>query len=212
VTSSLPQRFQPRNVHTSNRFETLSTPKRETRFSDLGTPGTVDPRPALPRGPVSMGAEVAPTTGLAATLVVPALVSVVAHQTGQPTIVGYLLTGLLLGPAVSGVVESSALTTTSERGLAFLLFLLGTEMRVEATRHVLRPVLRLSVPRMGLVSLTGPGTAALLGVPFWKALPVVICSSTAVGIEMLTDTDAVASLPGKVDVGVLPVQDVVVTR
>jgi len=161
-----------------------------------------------------MVAEVAPTTGLAVILVVAALVSIVAHQTGQPTIVGYLLTGLLLGPAVFGVVEPSDLTTTmGELGLAFLLFLLGTKMRIEDTRHVLRPVLKVSFPQMALVFLAGLGTAVLLGFPFWEALligAVVMYSSTAVVIKMLTDKDAVTSLPGKVDVGVLLVQDVVV--
>ncbi len=161
-----------------------------------------------------MGAPLALTTDLAIILVTAALIGIVAHQTGQPTIVGYLLTGLLLGPAVFGVVEHSETTTAmAELGLAFLLFLLGSKMRIEDMRHVLAPIVKISLPQMGLVCLAGVGTAMALGFPFWEALLiglVVMYSSTAVVIKMLTDKDAVTSLPGKLDVGVLLVQDIVV--
>jgi len=147
-------------------------------------------------------------------LVTAAFVGIVAHQTGQPTIVAYLLTGLLLGPAVFGIVEPSEITTTmAELGLAFLLFLLGIKLRIEDVRHVLRPIVRISLPQMALVFLTGWATAIVLGFRPSEALligSVVMYSSTAVVIKMLTDEDAVTSLPGKIDVGVLLVQDVVV--
>lgn len=161
-----------------------------------------------------MVVELAPTGDLALILVVAALVSVIAHQTGQPTIVAYLLTGLLLGPAVLGIVEPGEITSTmAELGLAFLLFLLGIKMRVEDIRYVFRPVIKISLPQMAFVFLAGLGTAIGLGFPFWDALLiglVVMYSSTAVVIKMLTDKDAVTSLPGKIDVGVLLVQDIVV--
>jgi Kef-type K+ transport system membrane component KefB len=161
-----------------------------------------------------MVTELALTTDLAVILVAAAFIGILAHQTGQPTLVGYLLTGLVLGPAVLGIVESGEITSTmAELGLAFLLFLLGIKMRIEDIRHVLRPIIKISLPQMTLVFLVGWGAALVLGFPFWEALLiglVVMYSSTAVVIKMLTDKDAVTSLPGKIDVGVLLVQDVVV--
>jgi Kef-type K+ transport system membrane component KefB len=161
-----------------------------------------------------MVAELALTTDFAIILVAAAFIGIIAHQTGQPTIVGYLLTGLLLGPAVFSIVEPSEITTTmAELGLAFLLFLLGTKLHIEDVRHVLGPIIKISLPQMALVFLTGLGTAILLGFRPLEALligVVVMYSSTAVVIKMLTDKDAVTSLPGKIDVGVLLVQDVVV--
>ena len=161
-----------------------------------------------------MVAELALSTDFAIILVTAAFIGIIAHRTGQPTIVGYLFTGLLLGPAVLEIVEPSEITTTmAELGLAFLLFLLGTKLRIEDIRHVLGPVIKISLPQMVLVFLTGLGTAMVLGFRPLEALLiglVVMYSSTAVVIKMLTDKDAVTSLPGKIDVGVLLVQDVVV--
>jgi Kef-type K+ transport system membrane component KefB len=161
-----------------------------------------------------MVAEPALTMDFAIILVTAAFVGIVAHQTGQPTIVAYLLTGLLLGPAVFGIVEPSEITTTmAELGLAFLLFLLGIKLRIEDVRHVFRPIVRISLPQMALVFLTGWATAIVLGFRPSEALligSVVMYSSTAVVVKMLTDDDAVTSLPGQIDVGVLLVQDVVV--
>jgi Kef-type K+ transport system membrane component KefB len=161
-----------------------------------------------------MAAELALTTDLAIILVTATLVGIAAYRTGQPTIVGYLLTGLLLGPAAFGVVEPSETTTAmAELGLAFLLFLLGIKLRIEDISHVLSTILKVSFPQMGLVFLVGSGTASILGFPVWEAVligAVVMYSSTAVVVKMLTDKDAVTSLPGKLDVGVLLVQDVVV--
>jgi Kef-type K+ transport system membrane component KefB len=161
-----------------------------------------------------MVAELALTTDFAIILVTAAFIAIIAHQTGQPTIVGYLFTGLLLGPAVFGIVEPSEITTTmAELGLAFLLFLLGIKLRIEDVRPILKPIIKISLPQMFLVFLTGLGTAIVLGFRPLEALLiglVVMYSSTAVVIKMLTDKDAVTSLPGKIDVGVLLVQDVVV--
>jgi Kef-type K+ transport system membrane component KefB len=161
-----------------------------------------------------MVAELALTTDLAIILVAAACIGIFAHRTGQPTLVGYLLTGLVLGPAVLGIVEPSDITSTmAELGLAFLLFLLGIKMRIEDVRHILHPIVKISLPQMALVLLVGWGTALGLGFPFWQALLiglVVMYSSTAVVIKTLTDKDAVTSLPGKIDVGILLVQDVVV--
>ncbi|MES3630196.1 MAG: cation:proton antiporter [Longimonas sp.] len=154
------------------------------------------------------------TADLAIILLSAAVMGFVAKQTRQPTIVGYIVAGVLIGPAVLGIVEVSELTETlSELGLAFLLFLLGIKMRLDEVQHVLAPVVKISGPQMALVALAGGGIALSLGFTSMEALIIalaVMYSSTAVVIKMLTDKDEATSLHGKIDVGILLVQDVVV--
>jgi Kef-type K+ transport system membrane component KefB len=87
------------------------------------------------------------------------------------------------------------------------------KMRIDDVRHILTPVLRISVPQMAAVGLAGGALAWVLRFSPLEALIVglaVMYSSTAVVIKMLTDKDEATSLHGKIDVGVLLVQDIVV--
>jgi len=161
-----------------------------------------------------MVSEVALTVDLAIILLSATVVGFVAKRTGQPTIIAYIVAGVLLGPAALGIVEVGELTETlSELGLAFLLFLLGIKMRIEEIRHVLAPIVRISIPQMIAVALVGGGISLALGFTPVESLLIglaVMYSSTAVVIKMLTDKDEATSLHGKIDVGVLLVQDIVV--
>lgn len=153
-------------------------------------------------------------TDLALIVITATAVGLLARRSGQPTIIAYILTGLLLGPPVLGIVTPSELTESmAELGLAFLLFLLGIKMRIEDIRHILPSVVKISLPQMTFVCLAGTGMALLLGFPIWQSLLIglaVMYSSTAVVIKMLTDKDEATTLPGKIDIGVLLVQDIVV--
>ncbi len=161
-----------------------------------------------------MVSEIALTSDLAIILLSATVVGFVAKQTGQPTIIAYIVTGVILGPAALGVVEVTELTETlSELGLAFLLFLLGIKMRLDEVSHVLAPIVKISIPQMLAVALVGSGVSLVLGFTPVESLIIglaVMYSSTAVVIKMLTDKDEATSLHGKIDVGVLLVQDIVV--
>ena len=161
-----------------------------------------------------MVSEAALSLDLAIIVVSATVAGFIARRTGQPTIVGYIVAGVVLGPAALGIVEVSELTETmSELGLAFLLFLLGIKMRLEEVRHVLVPIVKISIPQMTAVALAGAGVSLALGFSPLEAILIglaVMYSSTAVVIKMLTDKDEATSLHGKIDVGVLLVQDVVV--
>ena len=137
-----------------------------------------------------------------------------ARRTGQPTIIAYILAGVVVGPVVLGLVEVTELTETlSELGLAFLLFLLGIKMRIDEIKHVLAPIIKISLPQMAAVAAVGAGVSLALGFGPIESVIIglaVMYSSTAVVIKMLTDLDEATTLHGKIDVGVLLVQDVVV--
>jgi len=147
-------------------------------------------------------------------LVAAALIGVLAVRLGQPTIIGYILTGVVIGPVGLGLVEPSILTETmAELGLAFLLFLLGIKMRFEEIRHLIAPIVKISIPQMAAIGLVGFGLAVALPFSVEEAVIIglaVMYSSTAVVIKMLSDKGEATSLHGKIDVGVLLAQDIVV--
>lgn len=161
-----------------------------------------------------MAVEAGVAVDVALIIVTATIVGLIARQTGQPTIIAYILTGLLLGPPVLGwITPTELIDTMAELGLAFLLFLLGIKMRIEDIRHVLKPIVKISIPQMTLVFAAGAGVSLVVGFDLWQAIIIglaVMYSSTAVVIKMLTDKGEATSLPGKIDIGVLLVQDIVV--
>ncbi len=161
-----------------------------------------------------MVSEVTLSIDLAIILLAATIAGFIAKQTGQPTIIAYILAGVVIGPVVLGVVEPTELTATlSELGLAFLLFLLGIKMRIDEIKHILGPIVKISLPQMALVALVGTGIALALGFNTVESIIIglaVMYSSTAVVIKMLTDLGETTTLHGKMDVGILLMQDVVV--
>ena len=158
--------------------------------------------------------DVGLATEVALILVAAAVIGVLAVRLGQPTIIGYILTGVVIGPVGIGLVEPSIITEAmAELGLAFLLFLLGIKMRFEEIRHLIAPIIKISIPQMAAVGLVGFGLAVVLPFSFEVAVIIglaVMYSSTAVVIKMLNDKGEATSLHGKMDVGILLAQDIVV--
>ncbi|RQG93808.1 cation:proton antiporter [Natrarchaeobius chitinivorans] len=156
--------------------------------------------------------EIALAADFAIIVVVATTVGLVARQTGQPTIIAYILTGLILGPVMFGIVtEEGLVESMAELGLGFLLFLLGMKMRFEDIREILRPIVNIAVWQTILQTALALAVAWALG--FDPTEIVVIALATVFGatpiiVKILTDKDEITSLPGKIDVGVLIVQDI----
>jgi len=94
-----------------------------------------------------------------------------------------------------------------------LLFLLGIKMRLDDVRHILSPIVKISFPQMAAVAAVGIGLSLALGFGVVESIIIglaVMYSSTAVVIKMLTDLDEATTLHGKIDVGILLAQDIVV--
>lgn len=156
--------------------------------------------------------EIALAADFAIIIVAAAVVGLLAKQTGQPTIIAYILTGLLLGPAVFGVITPSELTETmAELGLGFLLFLLGIKMRLDDVKDILRPIVNIAVLQTILQTALAFGIAWVLGFSLTETVIIALATvfgATPIIVKILTDKDEITSMPGKIDVGVLIVQDI----
>ncbi len=155
---------------------------------------------------------IAAATDFAFVIVTATVLSYIARRTGQPTLVAYILTGIVLGPVVLGVVtEDTLIDLMAELGLGFLLFLLGIEMRFDRIRDILRAIITISVGQTLLQTALAFGIAYLLG--FREMDVIIIALATVFGatpiiVKLLDEKDELKTLPGRIDVGVLIVQDI----
>ncbi|GAB3034559.1 cation:proton antiporter [Natronobiforma cellulositropha] len=156
--------------------------------------------------------QIALAADFAIIIVAATVIGLVARRTGQPTIIAYILTGLLLGPVVLDIVTEDVLVENmAELGLGFLLFLLGMKMRFDDIREILRPIVNIAVWQTILQTALALLVAWALG--FDPTEIVIIALATVFGatpiiVKILTDKDEITALPGKIDVGVLIVQDI----
>ncbi|HWC28313.1 MAG TPA: cation:proton antiporter, partial [Solirubrobacteraceae bacterium] len=82
----------------------------------------------------------------------------------QPTIVGEILAGVLVGPAVLGLVEpSEVLEVFAELGVVFLLFWVGLETRLSELREVGATAVSVGVLGVAVPFAGGVGLGAALG-------------------------------------------------
>ncbi|KKS58850.1 MAG: Sodium/hydrogen exchanger [candidate division WWE3 bacterium GW2011_GWB1_42_41] len=68
-------------------------------------------------------------TELSVIIVVAAALAGIMRVLKQPIVIGYVLTGILLGPYVFGVLKSDeAMSVFSQMGIAILLFIVGLHL------------------------------------------------------------------------------------
>jgi Kef-type K+ transport system membrane component KefB len=139
---------------------------------------------------------------------------ILSQKTGQPKIIAYIIAGISLGPVGLDLVKQGEMISLfSELGLVFLLFLIGLEIDIEEIQEVLKSTVGIAVIQMALTFAAGTLTAILVGFTGTTAYTTgaaVMFSSTALVVKVLTERDEETTLPGRLDVGVLLVQDVAV--
>ncbi|WP_246084488.1 cation:proton antiporter [Salinadaptatus halalkaliphilus] len=156
--------------------------------------------------------EIALAADFAIIVVVATGIGLIARQTGQPTIIAYILTGIILGPVVFDVVtEEGLVELMADLGFAFLLFLLGLKMRFEDIREILPAVTNVAIGQTVMQTALAFLVAWALGFGTTEILVISLATvfgATPIIVKILTDKDEITSLPGKIDVGVLIVQDI----
>ncbi len=149
-----------------------------------------------------------------ATIVVAAfLFTFVGGRFRIPTIVMYLVAGLVVGPALGLVGGSESLETVSAVGIALMLFLVGLEMNVEKIRVLGKVGVLAGVGQVTLTFGAGYGCATLLGFAALESAFLAVAltlSSTVVVIKLLDEKKESDSFHGRIAVGVLLVQDLFV--
>jgi Kef-type K+ transport system membrane component KefB len=150
-------------------------------------------------------------------LLMATILGLVAHWLRQPIILGYLIAGALVGPQMGfGLIkDSESIEIISEIGLILLLFIIGLELDVKSLLDSGRQLLVAGFGQflmcvamgVGLFALCGYGLAGAKSEGLYFALMCGL-SSTAVVVKLLYDKGELDTIPGRVTLGVLVIQDI----
>ena len=132
----------------------------------------------------------------------------------QPLIVAFIAVGILLGPSGVGVVvQSGEIELFARLGIALLLFVVGLRLDVHIIRTVGPVALLTGLGQVIFTSVVGYLIALSFGMAHVTSIYVAVAltfSSTIIIVKLLSDKREVDSLHGRIAVGFLIVQDIVV--
>ncbi len=132
----------------------------------------------------------------------------------QPLLIGYILTGILVGPIFGLVENADALEGFSKIGIALLLFLVGLGLNPKVIKELGKTAVLTGITQVGLSVILGTAIMLVIGRSLTEGLIVGVAlafSSTIVGLKLLTDKREQTRLYGRIAIGVLLVQDVIAT-
>lgn len=131
----------------------------------------------------------------------------------QPLIIGYIISGLIVGPYALGILNSTdVIETFSQFGIALLLFIVGLRLSPKVVRDVGRVAILAGTGQILLTSTFGYIIAKFLGFSSIEAMYLaggLTFSSTIIVLKLLYDKGDLEKLYGKIATGFLLVQDVV---
>jgi len=135
-----------------------------------------------------------------------------AHRVGLPTIVGYVLAGVVVGPLATGVVgQPERIGALANIGVVLLLFAIGVEFSLHELRRVGRLAVLGAVAQVVITLAVGAVLMVGLGFALRPALVLgatVAISSTVVLVKLLAERGEETSLHGRIGIGWMIVQDV----
>jgi hypothetical protein len=139
------------------------------------------------------------------------LIIMISRPLRIPSIVGFLLTGILIGPSGLNIVgETSIIQAFAEIGVVLLLFVIGLEFSLSLLRSIWRQFLlagglQVIVTTGVVIAISGFSKFALGERIFFGFL--VALSSTAIVLKLLADRSEIDTPHGKLMIGILLFQD-----
>jgi CPA2 family monovalent cation:H+ antiporter-2 len=140
---------------------------------------------------------------------------VVAGRVGVPSIVALVATGIITGPSGLGAAGTkSEVDLLAEIGIALLLFMAGLDFSIAGLRQSWRGVVIGGTAQILITAAVAAGVAVLFGPSSAARLTViglfVALSSTAIVIRELTLRNQANAPHGRLAVGILLLQDLIV--
>jgi len=147
-------------------------------------------------------------------LIAAAFVAYIAKIFKQPLIPAYIIAGLIIGPIGLKLIQDvETIRSISEIGIIFLLFIVGLELDLKKLRTVGAVTIIVGILQVLLTFLAGYFVALQLGFNVINAVYaglIIAFSSTMIVIKLLFDEDELNTLHGRIILGILFVQDLLV--
>ncbi|WP_333891559.1 cation:proton antiporter family protein [Mycolicibacterium gadium] len=155
-----------------------------------------------------------PFTTVAVILAIATVAGVLATRLRQPLIVAFIVVGIAVGPVGTGWVSAdSTIDLLARLGIAILLFLVGLRLDLHMIRSTGPVALATGLGQVVFTSVIGYLIALGLGMDSVTAVYIAVAltfSSTIIIVKLLSDKRELDQLHGRIAVGFLIVQDIVV--
>lgn len=153
-------------------------------------------------------------TEMAVLLLFAAIVGALGVRLRQPLIVAFIAVGILVGPSVLGWVSASdQIDLLAKFGITLLLFVVGLKLDLHIIRTMGPVALATGLGQVVFTSVVGYLIGIAFGMTMVTALYIAVAltfSSTIIIVKLLSDKREVDMLHGRIALGFLIVQDLVV--
>nr|MBP7928245.1 cation:proton antiporter [Patescibacteria group bacterium] len=143
------------------------------------------------------------------------LVSTVMRLLKQPLIIGYILTGVIVGPTFLNILRSTdVIELFSKLGITALLFIVGLGLNPKVIQELGKVSLVTGVGQVLFTAFFGFFIARLLGYNTIESGYIAVAltfSSTIIILKLLSDKGDMHKLYGRISIGFLLVQDLIAT-
>ena len=151
---------------------------------------------------------------IAALLVLASVAGIIGIVLRQPLIVSFIAVGIIAGPSALGLVQAEEhINLLAKLGIAVLLFLVGLKLDLKLIRSVGPVALITGLGQVAFTSTIGFGIGMALGYDIVTSAYIAVAltfSSTIIIVKLLSDKREIDSLHGRIALGFLIVQDIVV--
>lgn len=146
-------------------------------------------------------------------ITVTTLIAGMAQILRQPLIIGYIFSGIIVGPYFLNVIHSTGtISTFSQMGIALLLFIVGLNLSPQVIKEVGKVSSVTGVGQVIFTSLIGFFICRMLDFSVASSVYIAVAltfSSTIIIMKLLSDKGDIGTLYGRISIGFLIIQDLI---
>lgn len=154
-------------------------------------------------------------TEISLIIAIGAAISLVMRLIKQPLIIGYIITGLLVGPSFLNLIKNSeTIDVFASIGVALLLFIVGLGLNPKVIKEIGKVAGITAFAQIAITSIFGYIFGQFVGFTKTESLLLGLAlsfSSTIIVLKLLSDKKELTRLNGKIAIGILLIEDIIAT-